>query len=185
MLRIALFDFRTPSIPTIDWGKKVRSFLKVTPTKVQLSDVRKRVHIESPVRPEDREGLHLAYASIADSAFEISMPPGPSGYVHLSEDGQRLIYIEARQTAFLSEEKKPEKELEQLKSARYVNMSVGDFDRIVTTKTSMGQTSRHLVDSAFDTKLGGQLSADDLQWVASRVMGTRRAQRALQQLTLS
>ncbi|NCC02671.1 MAG: hypothetical protein EOM37_01280 [Proteobacteria bacterium] len=183
MLGIAFLDFRPLSVPTIDWGKKVRSFLQVTQAKVRLGDSR-RYRLD-PVRPEDREGLCRAYASIADTALEISMPPGPSGYVHLSEDGQRLIYVEARQTAFLSEEEKPEKEFEQLGSARYVNMSVEEFGRIVTTKASRGESSRHLVDPAFKKKLGGQISSEDLNWIAPRILGTLRARRALQLLVLS
>lgn len=181
-MSVAFFDIKRIPLPGIELGR-VWSFLKVAQDKIRLGGS-KHYRLD-PVRPEDREGLCHAYAAIADNLLDVSMPPGPSGYVHLTEDGQRLIYVEARQTAFLPEEEKPEVELSQLNSARYVNMSVDAFNKIITTKTSSGWTSRHLVDRTFNQKLGAQVSADDLKWIAPRILGTRRAQRALASLSLS
>lgn len=177
-MSVAFFDIKRIPLPGIELGR-VWSFLKVAQDKIRLGGS-KHYRLD-PVRPEDREGLCHAYAAIADNLLDVSMPPGPSGYVHLTEDGQRLIYVEARRM----EEPSETEELNQLRSARYVNMSVDTFNEIITTKTSRGWTSRHLVDRAFDEKLGDQVSTEDLKWIAPRILGRRRAQRALASLSLS
>ena len=138
----------------------------------------------SPVRPEDRAGMVFSFVDVYWSEGERF----PYGQVYLTQDQQRLIFLPLRVDDPRDGSEAIVTYARELSEAQYVALSRQEVERVSVEKrggSDLSRVVREVVDSRFHDKLKlGNISTEDMKWVAVCRYGQAHAQKALHQITL-